>query len=157
MRKGGSVTLMVCSPLVSVQAKRSQLKSLLKQNSHGNFHPSSFPRAVLSSTFLPGPAESRVLLLVWAAGWRGEGWALCHLETGIVTLPDRSQDSCSWEGKGRNGSFHRLVRVLKPGQFLDLCLPELKASGPEQAQRRLSGECTAPAQFSWGGVWYIYF
>lgn len=73
------------------------------------------------------------------------------LETGIVTPTDRSQDSRSREGKGRNGSSHHLVRVLKPGQFWWLCRPEHKASGPEQAQRHLKGECATLLSSLGGG------
>ena len=37
-----------------------QLKPLLGQKSHGNFHPYTFPSAVLGSTLFPGPAVSKV-------------------------------------------------------------------------------------------------
>lgn len=48
-----------------------QLKPLLWQKSHGNFHPYTFPIAVLGSTLFPGPAVSKVLRFSQAAGCRG--------------------------------------------------------------------------------------
>lgn len=100
------MTLMLSSPLVPVEAKRPRLQSLLKQNSHGNFRPGSFPSAALSSAFHPGATASQVLRLEQA-------WSRPQGRQGLQGLlgPGRLGDSLT-ATEGRSGVGESALQAL---------------------------------------------
>lgn len=176
----------LCNPFAVSAYTLGLSWSLPKQNSDGNFHLGSFPKAVLSSTFFPGSAGFFCLCRLWlkrpgaALGTWGQPKNLSELQAqgtmvlwntrSVPTLMVPETPGFLVLGGQRGGVTASAINhhsILEPGQLhMGVFPPEDSAAGLEQAQRHLNiggAPLLLPRNyldvlFSYGGsILYTYF